>query len=331
MNASRSLPTFLVLGAPRSGTTWLHAVLSHHPQIAVPVNKEPDFFNRRILSEDFSVYLRLIRGPLDQPARAIRGDLSVNYSNLTPPVVREIARLIPDARLIYTLRNPVDRVWSQLKFSYGSFQNRVIQKIPVFQFLRNCEKIRVTRRTDYLWVVNTWKEAFSEQALHVDLYDRIEQDSRGYVRDVLRHIGADSDWKSPEELHEFCIHSTSDHDMPPILRWYLSRQWLESTRRLNDAFEGRMSHWVEAMTADAGRSTLSWRVFRELNRRIITVPKRMAYRAYDLHRSHALVRKLREIQANLGAFDVERGPHVAGTRAFQRPTRASAITPALAD
>jgi hypothetical protein len=289
------LPNFLVLGAPRSGTTWLHAVLCQHPDVHVPDSKEPDFLNRRILTEPFSVYTRLFDPAPGQRARRLRGDMSVNYSNLLDPVVRQIARLLPDAKLIFTVRHPVDRFWSSLKYTYGTFSNRVLSRTPVVRFLRSCHSPRFTRRNDYLAVMRRWSAAFGADRLHVDLFDRIESDPRGYVRDVLAHLGADTTWDVPEELLDVRIHSTAPIEMPAAFRWYLTREWLEPTRRLNDALDGRVSHWVAEMEQVAAEVTPSRRMLRLVNRTILSLPDRLAYAAYDARRNAALERRFHEL------------------------------------
>lgn len=289
------LPNFLVLGAGRSGTTWLHAVLSSHPQIHLPDSKEPDFLNRRILSEPFSNYTELFDPPPGKEPKPLRGDMSVNYSNLLTPVVRKIGQLLPGAKLVYTVRHPVDRLWSSLKYTYGTFSGKVMRHVPLAKFMRACHCSRFTRRNDYFAVIQRWGEVFGAESLHVDLFDRIEADPRGYIYDVLAHLGADTTFEIPAELLEVKIHSTDVMEMPDIFRWYVSCQWLESTKRLNELLDGRVSHWVETMAQDASRSTFSRRLLREFNRSILSLPEKLAYAAYDAQRQRALVKRLDDV------------------------------------
>jgi hypothetical protein len=314
------LPNFLVLGAPRTGTTWLHAVLSHHPDVHVPDVKEPDFLNRRILTEPFSVYTRLFDPAPGETARPLRGDMSVNYSNLLDPAVRKIATMLPDAKLVFTIRHPVDRFWSMLKYTYGTFSHHVLRRPPIVRFLRSCHNPRFTRRNDYLAVMRRWSAAFGVGRLHVDLFDRIEADPRGYVRDVLTHLGADATWQIPDELIDVHIHSTAPIVMPDAFRWYLSMEWLEPTRRLNDALDGRVSHWVEQMEQTAAEATPSRRMLRLVNRAILSLPDRLAYAAYDAKRNRALERRFNELLPTIPKVTPE---PVAAPERVQRPRPAT--------
>jgi hypothetical protein len=120
------LPDFLVIGVPKAGTTALHVALSRHPELFLPACKEPKFF---------------LTGEHPMPSRGGPGDVQTyrerhvwrrsEYEALFSPAPpgsltgeatpfylydldaqNRIHRLIPHARLIAVLRNPVDRAFS---------------------------------------------------------------------------------------------------------------------------------------------------------------------------------------------------------------------------
>jgi len=104
----RPLPDFLVLGAQKAGTTALYAYLRWHPGITGPSWKEVSFFDRHWWRG-----VGWYRGQF--PLRSgglIVGEASPSY--LFHPLAPERARtLVPDARLVVLVRNPVDRAYSQ--------------------------------------------------------------------------------------------------------------------------------------------------------------------------------------------------------------------------
>ncbi|HYX89257.1 MAG TPA: sulfotransferase domain-containing protein [Gaiellaceae bacterium] len=108
-SAVRPLPDFLILGAQKAGTTALYAYLRRHPNITGPSWKEVSFFDRHWARGE-SWY----RGNYPNVLRA-RGDLvgeaspSYLFHRLAP---RRVAELVPGAKLIALLRNPVDRAYS---------------------------------------------------------------------------------------------------------------------------------------------------------------------------------------------------------------------------
>jgi hypothetical protein len=122
-----SLPTFLGIGVPRAGTTWLHAVLESHPEVYVPRRrKELHFFNR-YYDCGLSWYEQFF--PPDSEASRYRaiGEITPHYfyGSACP---ERIAKL-PVEKLLLTLRNPIDRAWSYYAFRvqagrfWGTFED----------------------------------------------------------------------------------------------------------------------------------------------------------------------------------------------------------------
>jgi hypothetical protein len=113
----RRLPDFIIAGAPRSGTSWLYILAQRHPQLAMaePMVPEPKFFLvDEIWERGIDYYSSNWFDPL--PADRVFGEKSANY--LESPVVAErIRRALPRVKLIFLLRNPVDRAYSNYLWS----------------------------------------------------------------------------------------------------------------------------------------------------------------------------------------------------------------------
>ena len=111
------LPNFIIGGAPRSATTWLYQVADSHPQIAMarPVTPEPKFFLIDELYEKGLDYYS--RNWFEQlPEGALIGEKSTNYLESSTAVER-ISRDLPLVKMIFLLRNPIDRAYSNYLWS----------------------------------------------------------------------------------------------------------------------------------------------------------------------------------------------------------------------
>src|SRR5262245_57885705 len=159
------LPTFLGIGAMRSGSTWLHAVLKSHPDIQVTEPKEVQFlFLPRMLQYDLDWYENLFQPENGNDAKAIRGEISPRYACLKKWQVKKIARLLPDLRLLFILRHPIERLWSQTLFDFGRLQGRDIREIRTVEILRQLERARSRLSSDYIRTIEIWSEAFGKEA-----------------------------------------------------------------------------------------------------------------------------------------------------------------------
>ena len=117
----RQLPSFLIIGAAKGGTTSLHEYLGEHPAVSPPLTKEIHYF-------DFS-YKRgegWYRAHFDSPRQVgeISGE-STPYYLFHPAVPERVARNLPRARLIAILRNPIDRAFSQHNHERASGYERL--------------------------------------------------------------------------------------------------------------------------------------------------------------------------------------------------------------
>lgn len=105
-------PNLFVIGSMKSGTTSLHEYLNEHPLIAMSSQKEPAYFAQEFtLNRGESWYLSLFS---QDPKYRYRGESSTQYTRI--PLFKGIPERIhtfnPNARLIYIMRNPFDRLIS---------------------------------------------------------------------------------------------------------------------------------------------------------------------------------------------------------------------------
>jgi len=210
-----SLPNFLIIGAAKAGTNALYHYLRQHPQIYMSPWKEPKFFAfeteadlgfRAANGRDAPVNASVI---LDQTeyeelfddardGELARGEASTHYLYVEKSPGR-IKTLIPDARLIAVLRNPVDRAFS-------SYQHLVRDDLEPLDFgaALDAEPQRIAEHYAYLYrytdmgfysqQLDRYEKTFSENQLCVLLYDDLRSDPEGTCRQIFSFLGVDEDF-----------------------------------------------------------------------------------------------------------------------------------------
>jgi Sulfotransferase domain len=105
------LPNFVVLGTQKGGTSYFYRLLTEHPLVRKAVAKELHFFDNKF-AEGVGWYRRCFpKGERLDGQRTITGEASPSYL-FEQQVPERMARIVPEARLIALLRNPVDRAYS---------------------------------------------------------------------------------------------------------------------------------------------------------------------------------------------------------------------------
>lgn len=110
-------PDFLIGGAARTASTWLCHALDTHPQVYLPhpFVPEPKFFSRDSeYAKGIDWYYTRWFG--DAPQGKIRGEKSTSYLE-TPGTAARIHAHLPDVKIVFLLRNPVDRAFSNYYWS----------------------------------------------------------------------------------------------------------------------------------------------------------------------------------------------------------------------
>lgn len=106
-----ALPDFVVLGTQKAGTTYLYHLLTHHPHVETVASKELHFFDNNFeLGVEW--YRECFPTPEWKDGRLTVTGEATPYYLFHPHAARRMAEVVPGARLIVLLRNPVDRAYS---------------------------------------------------------------------------------------------------------------------------------------------------------------------------------------------------------------------------
>ena len=180
-------PNFVVIGAPKAATTTLCVLLDEHPEVFMFPAKTTQFFNRRY---DFgwAWYESLFEQAGE--AKAI-GEGSANYTvdRGDPPVAERMASHLPDARLIYIVRHPLERLESHYVqqwdngHRFPSFGEAVRTWPPLMNASRYWER------------VNDYREHYPDEQILVLFFEDFKIDPQAELRRCFEFLGVDSSFK----------------------------------------------------------------------------------------------------------------------------------------
>ncbi|WP_417544099.1 sulfotransferase family protein [Marinobacter sp.] len=181
----KKIPNFIVIGAARSGTTSLFQYLDAHPQIGMSPVKELNFFSRPAY-EKKGVSWYSNRFPKRENLIAI-GEASTSYTTYpySPDVAARIAAYNPEMRLVYVVRNPLERYVSHfLQRTKAGHETRQFDE--TFQDL---EKETFAWQGRYYYQLSEYLRVFPKEQLMVISFDHIKSDTNQVVQDLYRFLG----------------------------------------------------------------------------------------------------------------------------------------------
>jgi hypothetical protein len=230
------LPTFLLIGANKCGTTTVYHHLRGHSNVFMADEKEPHFFvgkgpdpQIRTLAD----YTRLF-DPATPDQYAI-GEASSGYlhGEVAP---RRVRALIPDARLIAILRDPAERAWAAWLFRRRLGLER---RHDPFDALTPTSQYVCAGQ--YGTALRRWLALFPREQLRVSLIEDLAKDATSLMGEVFTFIGVDP-LPVDEELRANAAPRDVD-PMPAELRRRLVNHYREDTSFVEGLLDRDLSDW----------------------------------------------------------------------------------------
>lgn len=183
-----TLPNFLVIGAPKAGTTSLYEYFRVHPQIFMPRIKEPRFFGYeggedrlKFPIQTRAEYEALFEGVTTETAI---GEATPHYL-LYKGAARRIHATIPEARLIASLRNPVDRAYSIYQMNQRN--KGVNVNLSFAEAMRGDHNLQEVYHPN----LKRFFDLFPRERIAIILLEDLEAEPRRTVRELFAFLGVD--------------------------------------------------------------------------------------------------------------------------------------------
>ena len=175
------LPEFLIIGAAKAATTWISHQLRQHPSAFLP-ETEPHFFSAEF-HRGFDWYGRFFAGA--EPHEKL-GEKSADYL-AHPQAAHRLAEVVPDARLVVQLRNPVERAYSDYCMLY---RRGTVRGQPDAYFNRaTTPQPRFLDDGLYRRHLDRFLDHFPRGQIKVILYEDLKARPEAVIADVCQHVG----------------------------------------------------------------------------------------------------------------------------------------------
>ena len=237
---SNTGPDFLVIGAQRAGTTWLHRVLCQHPSLWLTPVKELHYFDkpgigrtiadanerrrvgRKLRASLVAWQLRYWFGRRDDAwyaslfhaARArglVAGEITPAYATLPVDVLRRIRDLNPGVRLVYIMRDPVERAISEYWHAVRWDRERRPPEQALF------DEPRFLDNSHYAMQLEPYLERFGRDQIYTLTTEELSRDPRAAIIPLLEWLGVDAD--VPEAPSDFRYNQTPEGELTRMKRF----------------------------------------------------------------------------------------------------------------
>lgn len=225
------LPDFLGIGAQKAGTTWLYENLRCHPGIFMPEEKELHYFDWNF-HESLKLYAEQFR-----PGRfRIKGEITPGYSILPIKRIRFIRGIMPELKLIFIIRNPVERAWSQAVMNLLKRPKKKYEEIDETEFYDHFRSLRSIKRGDYLTIIDNWSKVFDRDRIFIGFFEEIKERPRELLRKIFTHLDVSQnvDWDTFPYNRK--IGGNPEISIPPKYDIFLKNMYKKDIELLHERF-----------------------------------------------------------------------------------------------
>lgn len=249
------MPDFVIIGAMKCATSTLHDQLARVPGVSMSEPKEPNFFSDDAnWAKGLGYYESLFAG---MPADDLKGESSTHYTKLPtyPHCAGRLHEHLPDAKLIYVMRDPVDRIVSQHIHEWS--QHVIAEDCPIDAAIRKHPELVDYSR--YAMQLSPYMERYGRDRILPVFFERLMSCPQEEFERVGRFLGTGSDihWQDDDAKNV----SSQRQRMNPMLARVLKIRAVQSVRRalLPESMRAKIrSRWTMNERPKLSEASIAW-------------------------------------------------------------------------
>jgi hypothetical protein len=176
---------------------------------------------------------------------SLSGDISPAYSTLSASLVDKIVAMLPNVRVVFILRNPIDRAWSHAKMDFARFRGMRIDQASHAEVLAHFESEASELRCNYVRTLEIWEERISPDKMFVAFFEEIVQHPNVFLERVVKFLAPECMLNPATALAP--VNQTYTADIPPALHRHLIRKYQPLIFKLYAKYKSPILPWIQSL------------------------------------------------------------------------------------
>lgn len=178
-------------------------------------------------------------------AGKVCGELTTDYCALSRDSVGYIGGMLPGTRIIFMMRDPVQRAWSHAKMLLPDLLNKRFEEISDDEFMEYLSHPAARLKGDYLRTLANWESEYPDHQVFIGFYDDIVSQPRELLTNMFRFLGVPLvERVFSSDLEKKVNVSKKIQSIPSDIHATLARMYLPSMQELRQRFGGCVDGWV---------------------------------------------------------------------------------------
>ena len=201
------------------------------------------YFKYFFMPRNYIWYKNLFSGSKDK----ISGDITPDYCILDKKMIASIYEQYPNLRIIYLIRNPVDRAWSALKMRYVKRRGYDMDKINEGLIEEYYEKFAAFNNIE--WTIGNWTTYYPRDQFYIGIYDELVENPIVFFNKILSHLGLSPDYDT-EKIQRVVFKGVSGQ-IPADLKLILYKKSIGQMKFLCQYLPGHLKKYPIQWMKDA--------------------------------------------------------------------------------
>lgn len=181
----------------------------------------------------------------------ISGEITPSYSILEEKDIQRMAMLTPDAKIVFILRNPIERAWSHYRYNTRNIANFDINNVELSSIIAFINSPEQELRSNYLETIKRYKKYFSEDQILIGFYDAISEKPVDFLKELVVFLGG----KSSQEIKNYCKVDQRSNvsrkvNLPPKIQEALNAKYKDTIVSLSNTLAGYAQKWENQLSQD---------------------------------------------------------------------------------
>jgi hypothetical protein len=172
----------------------------------------------------------------------VSGEITPAYSVQDRERVAHVHSLMPDAKIVFMMRNPIERAWSQTVMSFDKAEKGSFSSVSEEELFKKIGRNSTYKLSNYLRTFENWGAFYPAERFFVGFLEDVHFFPGELLRSLCEFLDVDPSFEPP--LTEKKVHSRSAGTMPVKVAVHLAQNFREEISRLEERFGGYASFWL---------------------------------------------------------------------------------------
>jgi len=174
--------------------------------------------------------------------REVAGEITPAYSALDRDGVARVHELMPEARIVFFMRNPIERVWSHAVMSFDKAQKASAGSVPDDELFRKLDRKSTRKLTDYLATLQNWGAFYPDERIFVGFLEDVSFRPQELLERLYDFLGVDPSFEPPRPGKR--VHTRGADEMPTKVAVHLAHAYLGEIKELHERLGSYASFWL---------------------------------------------------------------------------------------